>query len=265
MATGPTREVAIETGTPEKSVVEDIDVDDCIGIDLGITTFIHDSDGREINRLDLTTDRERLEREQRSFSRKEYESNNWSKQRRSVAEVHKRMSNRKRDFNHKLAHFYTTAYDAVSFEDLEVKGLLEQDGTVRNIHEVGWRNLIRVSEHHGGKSGCHVIMVDPEGTIKECASCGVSTNKPLWVREHSCPACGFETDRDLNAAANVLHRGLEHLGVVHSEATPVETATAVSTDGGADASTSVDASCVVDAGSAVLKEATCPSTASTAE
>ncbi|ELZ48811.1 IS1341-type transposase [Halorubrum coriense DSM 10284] len=243
----------IKTDSPEKPAVDEIDVSDCVGIDLGITTFIHDSDGREIGRLDLSEDRERLERAQRSLSRKQHGSNNWSEQRRRLAEVHQRMSNKKRDFKHKLAHFYTTSYDAVFLEDLNVKSVLEGDGNARNTQEVGWRDLIRIFEHHGRKNGCHVITVEPAGTTKECASCGVSTEKPLWVREHSCPTCGFSTDRDLNAAANILHRGVEELGVVHSESTPAETATATSTDGSCLAAV-VDASRVVEAGSRVLKE-----------
>lgn len=240
--------------TRPKPPVEEVDAADCVGIDFGINTFIHDSDGREINRLDLTEGRERLPREQRSLSRKQYQSNNWEKQRRRVAEVHKRMSNQKRDFKHKIAHFYTTVNDAVFLEDLDVKGLVESKGNARNTAEVGWSDMIEVFEHHGEKNGCHVVTVDPAGTTKECATCGVSVEKPLWVREHSCPSCGFETDRDLNAAANVLKRGLEELGVVHSEGTPAETATAVSTDGGDDASVRVDASCVVESGSRALKE-----------
>ena len=243
----------IETEEPAKPAPENIDADDCVGIDLGILTFIHDSDGREIDRLDLSDDRERLEREQRALSRKQHGSNNWEKQRQSVAEVHATMSNKKRDFKHKLAHFYTTAYDAVFFEDLNVTGLMQGVGNARNTAEVGWRDLITIFEHHGQKNGCHVETVDPTGTTKQCASCGVSTEKPLWVREHSCPVCGFTADRDLNAAANVLKRGLEQLGVVHSEETPVKTATAVSADGG-NASVAVDASRVTEAGSAVLKE-----------
>jgi putative transposase len=70
----------------------------------------------------------------------------------------------------------------------------------------------------------------------------------LWVREHSCPACGFEADRDANAAWNILSRGFENIGVVHSESTPVETALP--------AETSVSAKRVVETGSPVLREAT---------
>ncbi|MFC7198991.1 RNA-guided endonuclease InsQ/TnpB family protein [Halospeciosus flavus] len=245
----------IETDTPEKPAVEDVDPDDTVGLDLGVLNFIHDSDGRSIGRLDLSDDRERLEREQRLLSRKDYESNNWEQQRRRVADVHARMSNKKHDYKHKLAHFYTTQYDAVFVENLNVKGMLESSHNARNTAEVGWRDFITILEHHGEKNGCHVVSVNPRGTTKECASCGVETRKPLWVREHSCPACGFELDRDWNASLNVLSRGLAKLGVVHSEDTPAETATAVSTDG-RDSSIVVDASRVVETGSLALKEAT---------
>jgi putative transposase len=245
----------IETDEPEKPNVDSIEPSDTVGLDLGVLNFIHDSDGRSIGRLDLSDERERLEREQRSLSRKDYESNNWAKHRRHVAGSHARMSNKKRDYKHKLAHFYTTENDAVFVEDLNVKGMLEFSENARNKAEVGWRDFITILKHHGEKNGCHVVQVNPRGTTKECAACGVETRKPLWVREHSCPACGFELDRDWNAALNVISRGLDKLGVVHSEATPVETATAVSTDGGEYSSIIVDASCVVEAGSSALKEA----------
>lgn len=224
-----------------------------MGLDLGILKFVHDSDGREIERLDLSADRSRLEREQRSLSRKEHGSNNWEQQRCRVAEVHQRMSNKKDDFKHKLAAFYTREYDAVFVENLHVKSLLENAGNARNTHEVGWRDFITILKHHGRKRGCHVVEVDPADTTKECSQCGVKTEKPLWVREHSCPSCGYTVDRDYNAALNVWERGLSKLGVGHSEATtPAETATAVEQA----QRESVSASCVVEPGSPCLKEAT---------
>lgn len=258
----------IDVDEPEKPAVEDITPDDTVGIDLGVLNFIHDSDGRSVGRLDLSTDRERLEREQRSLSRKQHESNNWEKQRQRVAQVHARLSNKKRDYKHKLAHFYTTEYDAVFVEDLTVREMLESPGNARNKAEVGWRDFIAVLKHHGDKNGCYVVEVEPGGTTKECADCGVETEKPLWVREHSCPSCGFKLDRDWNASLNVLSRGWDKLGVVHSEGTssespsgsdvrtrallsltPVETGTAVD-------ARSVSASRVVEAGSLALKEST---------
>ena len=119
----------VEGDTPDKPDPTKIDTEDTVGVDLGIVTFIHDSDGRQINRLELSNDRERLKREQRNLSRKEHNSNNWEKQRRKVAELHKRMRQKKLDFKHKVAAFYTREYDAVFVEDLNVKGCWKVTGT----------------------------------------------------------------------------------------------------------------------------------------
>ncbi|MDS0283837.1 RNA-guided endonuclease InsQ/TnpB family protein [Haloarcula onubensis] len=246
----------IEVEEPEKPPVKSLSVDDCVGIDLGVLNFVHDSNGIVVDRLDLSDDRERLEREQRALSRKEYESNNWGKQRQRVAKVHSRMSEKKWDFKNKIAHYYTAENSAVFLEDLKIKRMLESPQNARKKAESGWRDLITIFKHHGRKNGCYVVTVKPENTTLDCASCGKSVYKPLWVREHSCPTCGFELDRDWNAALNVLNRGLSKIGVVHSEETPVETATAVSTDGGEYSSMVVDASRVTEAGSTALKEAT---------
>jgi putative transposase len=103
---------------------------------------------------------------------------------------------------------------------------------------MSWYETIQTFERHGRKNGCHVLTVPPEGTTSQCANCNVETPKPLWVREHSCPSCGFEADRDENAAYNVLKRGLEELGVEYSlaniglgetESRPAETVTAADT------------------------------------
>ncbi len=65
----------------------------------------------------------------------------------------------------------------------------------------------------------------------------------------------LEVHRTHQAKILTHSRGLSKLRVVHSEETPVETATAMSTDGGSSAVV-VDASRVVEAGSPALKEAT---------
>jgi putative transposase len=132
-------------------------------------------------------------------------------------------------------------------EDLNVSGMLQQRGNARNKQDASWRGFIEMLEYKGDLYGTHVVQVNPCGTTKECAECGVETDKPLWVREHSCPSCGFEADRDANASYNVLARGLQEIGLGQAESTAVETATAVETDGGS--SSSVPASRVVETGS----------------
>lgn len=218
---------------PEKPSVDDIRPEDTVGIDLGILSFVHDSNGEAFPPLDETDDRERIEKRHRSVSRKEYGSNNWENARRKLAEAYERVSNKRKDYREKLARAYTTRYDAVFLEDLNVRGMLEQDRNGRNIASMSWHETIQTFKRHGEKNGCHVLTVPPDGTTKRCARCDVETKKELWVRELSCPSCGFEEDRDKNAAYNVQKLGLDELdvdyqvddllGLGEAEGTPAET------------------------------------------
>ncbi|RJX49956.1 RNA-guided endonuclease InsQ/TnpB family protein [Halonotius pteroides] len=237
--------IDVDEAPPEKPA----NPEECVGIDVGILKYVHDTDGTAVESLDLSDERDRLERSQRDLSQKEHGSANWEKQRQDVAERHAELKNKRRDYLHKLSAYYAREYDLVAVEDLDAKGLVELPGNSRKRASAAWGTFKRMLEYKCEREGTHFVAVGSRGTTKECASCGVSTEKPLWVRKHSCPACGFEADRDANAAWNILSRGLSKLGVGHSESTPVETVLPTDTD-------SVSAKRVVEAGSPILKERT---------
>ena len=227
---------------PEKPAVDSLDTSNSVGIDLGILNYIHTSDGKTVDWLDLEDDYERLRREQRKLSRKEKGSNNYENQRKKVAKVTRHIKRKVLDYQHKLTTWLVKTYDAVFVEDLNVQSMLQGDGNARNRQDVAWRQFITLLEYKGDLYGTHVVQVDAWGTTKECASCGVETAKPIWVREHSCPSCCFECDRDANASLNVLQRGFSELGLGWPESTPVETALPTDT-------VSVSAKRVVETGS----------------
>ncbi|ACV12369.1 transposase, IS605 OrfB family [Halorhabdus utahensis DSM 12940] len=232
---------------PEKPAPETIDPEDAVGIDVGILKYAHDTDGTAVESLDLSDERERLRREQRKLSRKEKRSNNYEKQRMVVARWHDQIANKRRDFLHKLAHYYVETYDVVAVEDLNVRGMMEQDRNSRNTAHSAWRTFIEILRYKAESAGTHLVEVNPRGTTKECSNCGVETEKPLWVREHSCPSCGYEDDRDANAAKNILQRAFSELGMGQAESAPLETATATDTR-------VVSASRVIERGSPALNE-----------
>ncbi|PHQ40188.1 transposase [Halorubrum persicum] len=198
---------------PEKPDVNSLDTTNSVGIDLGILNYIHTSDGKTVDWLDLEDEYERLRREQRKLSQKEEGSNNYEKQRVEVANIKRHIRQKVLDYQHKITTWLVREYDAVFVEDLNVKGMLEQLHNARNKQDAAWRQFITLLEYKANLYGCHVLQVEAQGTTKECASCGVETEKPIWVREHSCPSCGFECDRDANAAMNVLQRGFAELGL----------------------------------------------------
>jgi len=195
-----------------------------------------------VNWLDLEDEYERHRREQRKLSRKENGSNNYEKQRKTVAKVKRHIPRKVLDYQHKLSTWLVKEYDAVFVEDVNVKGMLEQSHNARNKQDAAWRQFITLLDYKGDLHGTHVVQVEARSTTKECASCGVETAKPIWVREHSCPSCGFECGRDANASLNVLQRGVSALGLGWPESMPAETTLPTDTH-------SVPAKRVVDTGS----------------
>ena len=211
---------------PEKPNVGTLDTSNSVGVDLGILNYIHTSDGKTVDWIDLEDEYARLRREQRKLSRKQKGSNNDEKHRQKVAKVKRHIRRKVLDYQHKITTWLVKTYDAVFIEDLNIQSILQGDGNARNKQDAAWRQFITLLEYKADLHGTHVVQVEARGTTKECAKCGVETAKPIWVREHSCPACGFETNRDANAAMNVLKRGFSELGLGWPESTPVETVTA---------------------------------------
>ena len=214
----------------EKPAVDSLDASNSVGVDLGILNYLHTSDGMTVDWLSLEDEYERLRREQRNLSRKEHGSNNYEKQRRKIAKTNRKIQRKVLDYQHKITTWLVETYDAVFVEDLNVQRMLQGDENARNKQDAAWRRFITLLKCKGDLYGTHVVQVEAAGTTKECSACGVETAKPIWVREHSCPSCGFETDRDANAAMNVLQRGFQELGLGWPEETPVETVTATDTD-----------------------------------
>jgi putative transposase len=216
-----------------------------VGVDLGITNYIHTSEDLSVDTLDLSDEYDRYAREQRKLKRKEHGSSNWEKQRRKVARAKRKIKRKVRDYQHKLTTWLVQEYDVVAVEDLDVKPMLETSQNAKNKQDAAWSRFLNLLEYKAELNGTHVVEIEPAGTTKECASCGVETDKPIWVREHSCPACGHTENRDLNAAKNILNRGLKQLGAGRSESTPMQTALPTFTP----QRVAVDAKRVVEVGS----------------
>jgi putative transposase len=83
--------------------------------------------------------------------------------------------------------------------------MLETSQNAKHKQDAAWSCSLDLLEYKADLHGTHVEKVEPEGTTKECVVCGVKTVNLLWVRKHSCPACGNQDDRDLNAAKDILN------------------------------------------------------------
>ena len=69
--------------------------------------------------------------------------------------------------------------------------------------------LQRQIEYKARWEGMPIIYVNPSGTSVKCSICGSRMARiPEENRELKCCSCGFTVDRDINAARNVLARGV---------------------------------------------------------
>jgi putative transposase len=178
-----------------------------VGIDVGLEAFATLSNGERVENPKFFAQSEALiARHQRSISRKRRGSRSRHQAKRQVARAYERISNRRFDFARKLACDLYSRFDLIAHEDLEIQKMA-RGVFAKPIKDVSWGLFIRCLQSKAEKAGKHCIGVDPRGTSQTCSACGRVEKKGLSEREHRC-VCGLTVHRDLNAAVNVLARGL---------------------------------------------------------
>ena len=89
----------------------------------------------------------------------------------------------------------------------------------------GWSfaELQRQIEYKAKWEGIRVIYVPPGGTSSRCSICGSRMARvPEENRMLRCSSCGYVVDRDINAARNILARGLRFSPVASPEKAMVQ-------------------------------------------
>lgn len=184
------------------------------GVDVGLLSFATLSNGEQIdNPRFYRKDEADLKRvQQRKDAAKKAE--NWpenTKQKALLAKIHERIANRRRDFAHKRSRELVNRYQVIVFEDLAPQEMGKSCGMRKSIRDVAWSQFVSMTQGKAAEAGRTVILVDPHNTSKMCSRCGCLVTKELSDRTHICPYCGLVMDRDLNAAINILQRGLQIL------------------------------------------------------
>ncbi|GAA4242187.1 RNA-guided endonuclease TnpB family protein [Actinomadura meridiana] len=182
-----------------------------VGVDAGITSLVTLSTGEKItNPRHERRDRDRLARAHKELARKQKGSANRDKAKRRLARVHARITDRRRDFLHKLTTRLVHENQVVVIEDLNVTGMTRNHCFARAISDASWRQLRTMLEYKADWYGRDLVVIDRWfPSTRTCSQCGTITQKmPLNVREWQCGGCGARHDRDVNAARNVLAAGL---------------------------------------------------------
>ena len=195
-----------------------------IGIDAGLLHLLAMSDGTVVDPPKfLKKGEKRIKKAQRNLSRKKKGSNNQKKAKISLSKQHQKVKNQREDFAHKLSNQMVQNNDLMAFESLNITGMMKNHHLAKSIADASWGTILQFTTYKADSAGKEVVMVDPGNTSRTCSNCGYRKQElKLSRRVFRCDHCGFEIDRDLNAAINIHNRALEKVGRGTPEVTPVE-------------------------------------------
>ena len=208
-----------------------------VGVDLNTGELAVLSDGVRIPTLNLKPLERKLRVEQRKLSRR-YERTkierahdkvacpdnvreltdftNYQRQRRLVARLSAKIKHKRRNYLQQVTTWLVRHYDTIVIEDLKVSNMVKNHHLAHKIEHQSWYEFRRELEYKCAWYGKQLIVVDPKNTSRICSQCGkknhqfdeLDTNQWLSTRQWSCPYCDAHHDRDINAANNILNKGL---------------------------------------------------------
>ena len=130
---------------------------------------------------------------------------NVDKARIMVAKYAEKIANQRNNYLHNLSKQLVGQYDVIKIEDLKTKNLLKNHKLARAIANQSWRELRSMLEYKCAWYGKQLVAVNPRKTSQICSTCGYDDGKhTLDIRQWTCPQCGTNHDRDINAAVNIL-------------------------------------------------------------
>jgi putative transposase len=126
-----------------------------------------------------------------------------------------RIRNRVKEVHRKMAKWLCESYEAILIPPFETKQMANR--TKRKINSKTARQMLTWS-HYTFKemlkakaemyTGVRVIECNEAYTSKTCGQCGRIHTKLGGSKTYKCKGCGYEADRDMNAARNIMLRYL---------------------------------------------------------
>jgi transposase len=173
--------------------------DGAIGMDPGFETLLTLSTGEKIahpHELKQTADR--LAQAQRG-GRKQL-----------AARLQEHLANQRKDRNHKLSRRLVAKHQTLVWSKDRHKALAHMFG--KSVSSAGHAQLREMLAYKCTASGRQFLEVPSRNSTRACSTCGALTGPTgfagLSVRQWTCPDCGSDHDRDVNAAINPLIAGV---------------------------------------------------------
>lgn len=221
--------VSMQLGSDHPFIGQTKSTNQQVGIDLNTENFLTTSNGDMIDNPRYYKHKlKRLKSLQRVLSRKQRraekehrklrESKNYQKQRLLVANLQKHIANQRLAFINRTVAELVNNHDLLVAEQLQSKNMLKNHALAQSISDVGWRLFLQKLQVKGQLLNKQVILVNPRNTTQKCSVCGYLCGSDerqgkltLQERKWTCPVCHTKHVRDVNAAINILNKGLAQI------------------------------------------------------
>ena len=171
-----------------------------VGIDLGLKDFLATSAGTKVEAEQFYRDLEpRLAVAQRSHNKARTRA------------IHAKISNRRKDFLHKLSTRLVKNHRAIFVGDVDAQKL-SQTRMAKSVLDAGWSTFRTMLQYKCDDAGVWFKPIDEKFSTQECSCCAARAGPKglagLSTREWVCAVCGTRHDRDTNSASVIKARGL---------------------------------------------------------
>ena len=182
--------------------LEDFTPGTSIGVDMGVKTHLTFSDGVKINALVEESERARGLR--RKISRQKLGSNNRAKTMHRLEKVLAKDANKREDIANKIVH-ELLKNETVYYQDEQIRDWFKKQGKVKSGRRLQGSILGRVKERLSRNP--RAVMLDRYLATTATCICGCRTKHEPDKRTFVCSTCGYQDDRDIHAAKNMIRLG----------------------------------------------------------
>lgn len=201
--------------------------DNEVGIDMGIAKLATFSNGKQLeNPRHSNVLQKEMRRVSKKLARQEKYGKNWKKTKKILNRLHAKTGNQRKDYLHKLSTDIINENQVIVLEKLKVKnmsasakGTAEEpgknvkakSGLNRSLLDVGIYSFTVMLEYKAKRHGRELIKIDPRYTSQKCSCCGHTAKENRKSQAgFECVECGHKENADINAAKNILEKGILH-------------------------------------------------------
>ena len=121
-----------------------------------------------------------------------------------------KIQNKVKDCHHKISKYLVQSYDNILLPTFSTSEMVKKNDrkissqTVRRLLTWSHYKFKQIIQSKSKRFDAFVIPCEEHYTSKGCGNCGEINNELEDSKEFECPQCKFRSDRDINAARNIL-------------------------------------------------------------